>query len=109
MRASRLVAGATCLPASSGLAVLAVARGERHSWEALLSHVSTTRAGKHSSLSMWPPLLPYRERELAAVKVTKEDIDLIATEYEIDRKKAERRLRECKGDLRAALRSFLEV
>lgn len=50
-----------------------------------------------------------RERELAAVKVSKEDIDLIAEEYEIDRKKAELRLRECKGDLKAALHSFLKV
>ena len=55
------------------------------------------------------PTLPHRERELAAVKVAKEDIELIASEYEIDRKAAERRLRECRGDLRAALQSFLEV
>lgn len=43
------------------------------------------------------------------MKVSKEDIDLIAEEYEIDRKKAELRLRECKGDLKAALHSFLKV
>lgn len=48
-----------------------------------------------------------REKELAAVKVTKEDIDVIALEFEMDKKAAERRLRECNGDLHAALKSLL--
>lgn len=48
-----------------------------------------------------------REKELAAVKVSKEDVQVIVTEFEIDDRKAERRLRECGGDLGAALKSFL--
>ena len=48
-----------------------------------------------------------RDKELAAVKLKKEDIDLIMTEYEVERKLAERRLREHSGNLRAALESFL--
>ena len=50
-----------------------------------------------------------RDKELAAVKVQPGDVDLIAAEFEIDRKKAELRLRECGGDVRAALASFLQV
>eukprot|EP00882_Tetradesmus_deserticola_P010541 GHRQ01011134.1.p3 GENE.GHRQ01011134.1~~GHRQ01011134.1.p3 ORF type:complete len:111 (+),score=41.37 GHRQ01011134.1:316-648(+) len=48
-----------------------------------------------------------REKELAAVKVTQADIDVIATEAEVDKKLAERRLREHNGSLLEALRSFL--
>ena len=50
---------------------------------------------------------PHREKELAAVKISKEDVDVIASEFEVDKKLAERRLREHKGDLVAALKSFL--
>ena len=49
----------------------------------------------------------HRERELAAVKVAAADIDVIATEAEVDKKLAERRLREHGGDLLEALKSFL--
>lgn len=49
-----------------------------------------------------------RERELAAVKVAAADIELLAQEFEIDKRKAERRLRECKGDAKTAIESLLE-
>ena len=48
-----------------------------------------------------------RERELAAVKIQWSHVDVIATEFEIDKRIAERRLRECGGDVVAALKSFL--
>lgn len=48
-----------------------------------------------------------REKELAAVKVNKEDIDVIASEFEMDKKAAERRLRENGGDLEKALHALL--
>lgn len=41
------------------------------------------------------------------MKVASADINTIATELEVDKKLAERRLRECEGDLKAALKSFL--
>ena len=47
------------------------------------------------------------ERELAGVKVPKEAVEALASEFELDKKAAERRLRECKGDLRAAIESYL--
>jgi NACalpha-BTF3-like transcription factor len=52
-------------------------------------------------------LLDCREKELAAVKINKEDVDVIATEFEVDKKAAERRLREHNGVLMDALKSFL--
>lgn len=55
-----------------------------------------------------PPTAPrHRERELAAVKVAPGDVDLLAAEAEVDKKAAERRLREHGGDLVAALKSYL--
>ena len=48
-----------------------------------------------------------RDKELAAVKLRKEDIEVIMKEYEVERKLAERRLREHSGNLRAALESSL--
>ena len=48
-----------------------------------------------------------REKELAAVKINKEDVDVIANEFEMDKKAAERRLRENGGDLEKALQSLL--
>ena len=47
-----------------------------------------------------------RERQLASVKVKKEDVELIVNELEISKLKAERVLKENNGDLSAAL-SFL--
>ena len=49
-----------------------------------------------------------KDKELAAVKVNQEDIDVIATEFELDRKTAERRLREAKGDVKMALETLIE-
>ncbi|KAI3858370.1 hypothetical protein MKW92_013052 [Papaver armeniacum] len=48
-----------------------------------------------------------REKELAAVKINTGDIDIIANELEIDKKVAERTLREHKGDAVAAIRHLL--
>merc|ERR1711893_5676 len=44
-----------------------------------------------------------RERELAKIKISKEDVDLIENEMEIPRSVAERKLREHKGDVVQAL------
>ena len=49
-----------------------------------------------------------REKELAAVKINAADVELLAAEAEWDKKKAERQLREHKGDVAAALRSLLQ-
>ncbi|CAI9771101.1 unnamed protein product [Fraxinus pennsylvanica] len=48
-----------------------------------------------------------REKELAAVKINAADVDVIANELELDKKVAERTLREHKGDAVAAIRSLL--
>ncbi|OAY69810.1 huntingtin-interacting protein K [Ananas comosus] len=48
-----------------------------------------------------------REKELAAVKINPIDVDIIANELELDKKVAERTLREHKGDAVAAIRSLL--
>ena len=59
--------------------------------------------------TMGRPLSPLirREKELAAVQINKDDIGVIAGEYEIGTKEAELRLRECGGDLAETLKSFL--
>ncbi len=49
----------------------------------------------------------YREKELAAVKISPDDVALIASELELPHKQAEVRLREHRGDVRTALESFL--
>lgn len=49
----------------------------------------------------------HRDKELAAVKVRQEDILIVSSELEIDKKSAEKRLRENKGDIKATLESFL--
>ncbi|PIN23245.1 Huntingtin interacting protein HYPK [Handroanthus impetiginosus] len=48
-----------------------------------------------------------REKELAAVKINAADVDVIANELELDKKVAERTLREHKGDAVSAIRSLL--
>ncbi|KAL5182629.1 Huntingtin-interacting protein K [Glycine soja] len=52
-----------------------------------------------------------REKELAAVKINAADVDIIANELEVgnflDKKVAERTLREHKGDAVAAIRHLL--
>ncbi|KAL1806751.1 hypothetical protein DCAR_0832591 [Daucus carota subsp. sativus] len=50
-----------------------------------------------------------RERELAAVKINAAEIDIIANELEMDKKVAERTLREHKGDAVAAIRYLLRT
>ncbi|GAB2265729.1 hypothetical protein Dimus_000767 [Dionaea muscipula] len=51
--------------------------------------------------------LRLREKELAAVKINAADIDIMVNELELDKKVAERTLREHKGDAVAAIRSLL--
>lgn len=48
-----------------------------------------------------------REKELASVKINAADVEVIANELELDKKVAERTLREHKGDAVAAIRSLL--
>lgn len=43
------------------------------------------------------------------LQVVKEDIELIAQQFDMDKKKAERCLRENKGDVKAAMQSLLKV
>ncbi|CAH1442337.1 uncharacterized protein LOC111911931 [Lactuca sativa] len=50
-----------------------------------------------------------REKELAAVKINAAEVDIIASELELDKKVAERTLREHKGDAVAAIRHLLHV
>jgi len=49
-----------------------------------------------------------REKELAAVKINAEDVGVIASEFCLDKKVAERKLREMNGDLEATLKALLE-
>uniref|UniRef100_A0A7S0YQP6 Nascent polypeptide-associated complex subunit alpha-like UBA domain-containing protein n=1 Tax=Polytomella parva TaxID=51329 RepID=A0A7S0YQP6_9CHLO len=67
--------------------------------KAMLALAAAQKASKVASLE--------REKELASVVIHKADIDVIANEFEIDKKQAERRLRECNGNLRKALESYL--
>lgn len=48
-----------------------------------------------------------KEKELAAVKVSESDIDIIASEFEIQKRQAERALRENKGDLQATIKEMI--
>lgn len=50
-----------------------------------------------------------RERALAAVVVLPEDVATIALEFELDKKVAERRLREHDGDLVATLSTLMQT
>eukprot|EP00270_Netrium_digitus_P008070 TRINITY_DN2391_c0_g3_i2.p1 TRINITY_DN2391_c0_g3~~TRINITY_DN2391_c0_g3_i2.p1 ORF type:complete len:114 (+),score=38.17 TRINITY_DN2391_c0_g3_i2:172-513(+) len=49
-----------------------------------------------------------REKELAAVKIDASHVVLIENELMVEKKVAERTLRECRGDPVAALRHFLQ-
>ena len=44
-----------------------------------------------------------KERELAKIKLAKEDVELVMKEMEISKAKAERTLRECQGNVVEAL------
>jgi len=48
-----------------------------------------------------------REKDLAAVKIAAADVDVIVAECEVERRAAERRLREHGGNLYDALKSYL--
>ena len=48
-----------------------------------------------------------REKRLASVKVKKEDVEMIMTEFEITKPKAERVLKEHNADVSAALRALI--
>lgn len=48
-----------------------------------------------------------REKELAKIKVSKEDVQAIVREMEVDSDEAERKLKEHNGDVVAALKSYL--
>lgn len=61
--------------------------------------------GRHSEESIEKA---NREKELALVKIRKEDVDLIVDQMEISQLIAEKRLREHKGDVVEALVSLLE-
>ena len=50
-----------------------------------------------------------RDKELAAVKITTADVEIIMSELEVDQKQADRRLREHQGSVLKALRSYLKV
>ncbi|KAJ3398608.1 hypothetical protein CcCBS67573_g06312 [Chytriomyces confervae] len=50
-----------------------------------------------------------RERELAKVAVTGEDIELIVSELELSKTAAEKLLRENAGNVDSALRAFIEA
>lgn len=52
-------------------------------------------------------LMVCREKALGSVKIKAEEVNLIVSELEVDKKTAERRLREHQGDLVKALESFL--
>ena len=50
-----------------------------------------------------------REKQLASVKVKKEDVELILNEFEITKLKAERILKENNGDLSAAMKALIDA
>jgi NACalpha-BTF3-like transcription factor len=50
-----------------------------------------------------------REKQLASVKVKKEDVELILNEFEITKLKAERILKENNGDLSAAMKALINA
>ncbi|XP_008809264.1 huntingtin-interacting protein K-like [Phoenix dactylifera] len=71
------------------------------------SRVQSAMAALASSKEADWNAMRMREKELAAVKINLTDVDIIANELELDKKVAERTLREHKGDAVAAIRSLL--
>ncbi|XP_078445416.1 DNA-binding enhancer protein-like protein [Wolffia australiana] len=69
--------------------------------EAMAALVSSSEADMNA--------IRLREKELAAVKVNPADVDIIASELELDKKVAETTLREHKGDAIAAIRHLLRT
>ncbi|KAK4405464.1 putative pectinesterase 67 [Sesamum angolense] len=66
-----------------------------------------SRSINHHGWTNWRYSGTTEEKELAAVKINAADVDIIANELELDKKVAERTLREHKGDAVAAIRSLL--
>lgn len=48
-----------------------------------------------------------REKALASIELQQSDIDLVALEFELDKAKAEKILRENKGDVASTFRQLL--
>ncbi|VFQ65112.1 unnamed protein product [Cuscuta campestris] len=69
------------------------------------SAMASISAAKEADLQV----MRMRENDLAAVKINAGDVDVIANELEVDRKVAERTLREHKGDAVAAIRHLLNA
>ncbi|RWW49825.1 hypothetical protein BHE74_00043966, partial [Ensete ventricosum] len=75
-------------------------------YSALLLFFSAMAALASSKEADWNAMR-MREKELAAVKINPIDVEIIANELELDKKIAERTLREHKGDAVAAVRYLL--
>ncbi|NP_001278470.2 uncharacterized protein LOC100281726 [Zea mays] len=71
------------------------------------SRVQSAMAALASSKEADWNAMRLREKELAAVKINPADVEIIASELELDKKIAERTLREHKGDAVAAVRFLL--
>ncbi|KAG8098855.1 hypothetical protein GUJ93_ZPchr0013g35188 [Zizania palustris] len=71
------------------------------------SRVQSAMAALASSKEADWNAMRLREKELAAVKINPADVEIIANELELDKKIAERTLREHKGDAVAAVRFLL--
>ncbi|XP_066334930.1 uncharacterized protein [Miscanthus floridulus] len=71
------------------------------------SRVQSAMAALASSKEADWNAMRLREKELAAVKINPTDVEIIANELELDKKIAERTLREHKGDAVAAVRFLL--
>ncbi|XP_062214077.1 uncharacterized protein LOC133915085 [Phragmites australis] len=71
------------------------------------SRVQSAMAALASSKEADWNAMRLREKELAAVKINPTDVEVIANELELDKKIAERTLREHKGDAVAAVRFLL--
>ena len=72
--------------------------GNSRSWLRTAAPLTTA-----SAPPCFPACLPAR------LQVQKDDIELIAAQFDLDKKKAERCLRESKGDVKAALQALLKV
>ncbi|XP_062212915.1 uncharacterized protein LOC133913712 [Phragmites australis] len=71
------------------------------------SRVQSAMAALASSKEADWNAMRLREKELASVKINPTDVEIIANELELDKKIAERTLREHKGDAVAAIRFLL--
>ena len=50
-----------------------------------------------------------REQELAKIKVSPEDINILKSELELTEEEAERRLKEFNNDVQAAIRDYIKT